>query len=177
MRTNLLKARNILALSLSVTATSALAGHHAEMVPSAVAVPDGNMKAMSTTAVGTVAWACKKSDQGASWSFAGPAAVLSDEKGKPVISYYGPPATWGAMDGSLVTGKQLATAPAGDGNIPFQLVQANESKLDGLLKGVTYIQRLNLNGGAAPKTGCDTNSIGKKVLVAYTGEYVFWKAK
>ncbi len=176
MKSTLLNARNVLALTLSVTATTAIAGHHS-MAPDAVAVPDGNKKALTTTAVGTVAWECKKGDKGAAWAFAGPAAVLSDKDGKPAISYYGPPATWEAMDGSKVTGKQISTAPAGDGNIPYQLVKANASEKDGWLKGTTYIQRLNLKGGAAPKTGCDMDSIGEKVLVAYTGEYVFWKAK
>ena len=176
MKTSLISVRNAAALSIVLASGSVFADHHS-MVPDAVKVPEGNMKSLMTTAQGTVSWVCKESDKGLAWTFAGPAAVLSDKDGKPVISYYGPPATWEAMDGSKVTGKQLAISPAGDGNIPFQLVQANESEKDGWLKGVTYIQRLNLNGGAAPKNGCDKDNIGKKVLVAYTGEYVFWKAK
>lgn len=165
-----------LLLAAAVISPVAIAGSHS-MLPDEIAVPAGNKVSLSTTAQGTVAWECKDGDKGAAWAFAGPAAVLSDEAGKPAVSYYGPPATWEAMDGSKVTGKQLATAPAGDGNIPFQLVQANASERDGLLKGVTYIQRINLSGGAAPKTGCDADNFGKKVLVAYSGEYVFWTAE
>ena len=176
MKTSLINARNAAALSLVLASGHVLADHHSE-VPDAVKVPEGNMKSLTTTAQGTVAWLCKDGDQGVAWTVAGPAAVLSDKDGKPAISYYGPPATWEAMDGSKVTGKQLATAPAGEGNIPFQLVEASNSEKEGWLKDVTYIQRLNLKGGAAPMTGCDSDNIGKKVLVAYTGEYVFWKAK
>lgn len=175
MKLSVFNAPGALAISLSLMAGTAMAGSH--MAPDAVAVPEGNQKAFTTMAQGTVAWVCKDADMGAAWTFAGPAAVLSDEDGNPVISYYGPPATWEAMDGSKVTGTQLATAPAGDGNIPYQLVEANPSEKDGWLKDTTYIQRLNLDGGAAPQTGCGADDIGKKVLVAYTGEYVFWKAE
>lgn len=165
------------ALSLSVASGSAVAAGHSMTIPDDIKVPAGHEAAMKTKAVGTVAWMCAETDKGPAWKFAGPAAVLSDEMGKPAVSYYGPPATWEATDGSKITGKQLATAPAGDGNIPFQLVQANASERDGALKGVTYIQRINLHGGAAPKSGCDAGAVGTKRLVAYTGEYVFWKAQ
>jgi len=165
------------ALSFAVITGSAIAGGHSMTIPDNIKVPAGNAAAMKTQAAGTVAWMCANTDTGPAWTFAGPAAVLSDQMGKPVVSYYGPPATWEAVDGSKITGKQLATAPAGDGNIPFQLVQANASERDGVLKGVTYIQRINLHGGAAPTSGCDTGAVGTKRLVAYTGEYVFWKAE
>ena len=36
-----------------------------------------------------------------------------------------PPATWQALDGSKITGKQLAVSPSGEGNILLQFVQAN----------------------------------------------------
>lgn len=168
---------SVAALSLAVATGSALAGGHVMAIPDSIKVPAGNEAAMKTTAVGTVAWMCADGDKGPAWKFAGPAAVLSDQQGNPSVSYYGPPATWEAMDGSKITGKQLATAPAGDGNIPFQLVKANASEREGTLKGVTYIQRINLHGGAAPKSGCDAGTVGTKRLVAYSGEYVFWKAK
>ena len=167
---------HVVALTSVLLSGTAIADGHANL-PSAIEVPAGNKVAMSTSAVGTVAWLCKQGDKGIAWSFAGPAAVLSNDMGKPAVSYYGPPATWEAIDGSKVTGKQLATAPAGAGNIPFQLVKADESERDGHLKGVTYIQRINLNGGAAPVSGCDADNLDKKVLVAYTGNYIFWKSE
>ena len=165
----------VTALSLSLYSIQSTAAGHA-MLPEAIMVPPGHSKSLSTVAQGTVAWMCKQSDKGPAWSFAGPAAVLSDDMGKPAISYYGPPATWEHMDGSKLTGKQLATAPSAAGSIPFQLVRTNDSPREGVLKDVTYIQRINLNGGAAPASGCDSASLGAKVLVAYTGEYIFWKA-
>jgi len=59
----------------------------------------------------------------------------------------------------------------------MQLVKANASTRPGALEGVTYIQRINLQGGAAPETGCNVDRIGHKVVVNYSGDYLFWKAK
>ncbi|MFX5142152.1 DUF3455 domain-containing protein, partial [Acinetobacter baumannii] len=80
------------------------------------------------------------------WVFAGPNAVLNDRNGRAVGKYYGPPATWEATDGSKLTATQLAVAPAGDGNLPYQLVKANPAMGNGALTGVTYIQRVALKG-------------------------------
>ncbi|MCB5162724.1 DUF3455 domain-containing protein [Marinomonas algarum] len=151
-----------------------------ENLPSAVQVPAGNKVAMFTSAQGNITWECKADasnmDQ-AKWAFAGPRAILSDNKGNHLVSYFGPPATWESLDGSSITGKQLAVSPSEKGSIPMQLVKANASSRPGSLEGVTYVQRINLKGGAAPQTGCNMDKIGHKVVVNYSGEYLFWKAK
>jgi hypothetical protein len=151
-----------------------------DKLPSEVRVPAGHEVAMFTTAKGNITWECK-ADAGnaeeAKWTFAGPRAVLSDNKGNHLVSYFGPPATWESLDGSSITGKQLAVSPSAKGSIPMQLVKANESTRPGALKDVTYVQRINLNGGAAPATGCNGDMLGHKVVVNYSGEYLFWKMK
>jgi hypothetical protein len=42
------------------------------------------------------------------WVFAGPDAKRNDRSGKQVGQYYGPPATWESIDGSKLTGAQVA---------------------------------------------------------------------
>jgi hypothetical protein len=42
-----------------------------------------------------------------------------------------------------------------------------------LLADVSFIQRLNTNGGSAPTTAC---TVGQTVLVPYTADYVFFRA-
>jgi len=86
--------------------------------------------------------------------------------------YAGP--TWEASDGSRFTGKQVGTAPASAGNIRFQLVKAEGGT--GAMMGITYIQRLNTNGGAAPADACNASTTGAKNAVRYTAEYVFYEA-
>ena len=100
---------------------------------------------------------------------------LNDRSGKTVGSYYGPPATWAAMDGSKITGTQLAVAPGGAGNIPLQLVKANPAMGAGAMMGVTHIQRVATKGGVAPAMACAATNMGQKQVVAYQADYIFWK--
>ena len=148
-------------------------------LPAAVQVPAGHKVAMETVAMGELTYECrdKVGMAGATeWFFAGPKATLADRAGKQVGTYYGPPATWEARDGSKVSGTQVAVAPSGAGNIPFQLVKANPAMGSGAMMGVSYIQRVALKGGAAPATGCTADTKGARVVVPYQGDYIFWKA-
>lgn len=148
-------------------------------VPSTVQVPAGHQVALETVGVGEITYQCsaKKGMAGQfEWAFVGPDAVLTDRSGQVIGKYYGPPATWESNDGSKVTGKQLATAPAGEGNIPLQLVQAKPAMGTGMMQGVTYIQRLATQGGVAPADSCDASNLGSKAIVKYQADYLFWKA-
>lgn len=148
-------------------------------LPATVQVPAGHRVAMETVATGELTYECrdKAGTPGATeWFFAGPKAALADRAGKPVGTYYGPPATWESADGSKVSGTQVAVSPSGAGNIPYQLVKANPAMGSGSMMGVTYIQRVALKGGAAPATGCAPDTKGARVVVPYQGDYIFWKA-
>lgn len=100
------------------------------------------------------------------------AALYSGDK-KMVGKYYAGP-NWEAADGSRVTGKQVAIAPASAGNISLQLVKAEPAMGAGAVMGVSYIQRLNTKGGVAPATTCDAMGKGKREVVAYEADYVFY---
>ncbi|SKA68187.1 Protein of unknown function [Thiothrix eikelboomii] len=150
-----------------------------ELLPTTIQVPAGHNMAMETVGVGEITYQCRIKQGAASefeWAFVGPDAVLFNRSGQVVGRYYGPPATWENNDGSKVTGKQLATAPAGEGNIPLQLVKANPAMGNGMMQGVTYIQRLAIKGGAAPAHSCSASNLGNKVIVKYQADYIFWKA-
>jgi len=73
-------------------------------LPAVVQVPAGHQVVMETVGSGDIAYECKaKADMsGHEWVFAGPMATLKDRSGKAVGSYFGPPATWKANDGSAV---------------------------------------------------------------------------
>lgn len=147
-------------------------------LPAAVQVPAGHKVAMETVGVGQITYECraKKDMTGHEWVFVGPDAKLMSRSGQVVGAYYGPPATWESNDGSKVTGKQLATAPAGAGNIPLQLVQTQTAVGTGAMQGVTYIQRVATRGGVAPAMPCDSAKQGTKQIVNYQADYIFWKA-
>lgn len=145
----------------------------------AVQVPAGNVVAMETVGVGEITYECRdKKDMAGQyeWVFVGPDAALNDRSGKKVGKYFGPPATWESMDGSKITGAQVAVSPAGAGNIPTQLVKANPAMGAGAMAGFTYIQRVATQGGTAPAMACDATSKGKKEIVKYQADYIFYKA-
>lgn len=149
-------------------------------LPDAVKVPAGHRVAMETVGAGDISYECRaKQGMGGQfeWVFVGPDARLMDRAGKTVGKYYGPPATWESMDGSRLTGTQVAVAPAsGTGNIPLQLVKANPAMGMGAMQGVTYIQRVATSGGVAPAMACGAGNAGAKQLVRYRADYIFYKA-
>ena len=150
-----------------------------DSLPDSIKVPAGNKVAMETVGVGEITYECRDKANApgqTEWVFVGPKAVLTDRAGKAVGSYYGPPATWEALDGSRLTATQLAVAPAGAGNLPYQLVKANPATGSGALSGVTYIQRVALKGGVAPAAECGTANRGQRATVGYQADYLFWKA-
>jgi hypothetical protein len=131
---------------------------------------------MTTTGVGEITYECREKKDMAGqheWAFVGPVATLYGADRKPVGKYYAGP-TWEAADGSKVTGKQVAVAPASAGNLPLQLVKAEPAMGAGAMAGVTYIQRLNTRGGVAPMTACDAMGKGRRQVVAYEADYVFY---
>lgn len=149
-----------------------------DALPDAVKVPAGHKVAMQTVGVGMITYECRaKKDMAGQyeWAFVGPDAALNDRSGSKIGKYYGPPATWENMDGSKVTATQVAVAPAGTGNIPYQLVKANPAMGNGAMTGVTYIQRVATKGGVAPASACDAGNMGSKQTVNYQADYIFWK--
>jgi hypothetical protein len=110
-----------------------------DRLPDAVRVPAGNRVAMETVGVGDITYECRDKANApgqTEWVFVGPKAVLNDRSGKQVGTYYGPPATWESGDGSKLTATQLAVAPSGAGNLPYQLVKANPAMGNGAMTGV-----------------------------------------
>jgi hypothetical protein len=150
-----------------------------DRLPDAVRVPAGNRVAMETVGVGDITYECRDKANApgqTEWVFVGPKAVLNDRSGKQVGTYYGPPATWESGDGSKLTATQLAVAPSGAGNLPYQLVKANPAMGNGAMTGVTFIQRVALQGGVAPASPCAPANKGERQTVKYQADYIFWKA-
>ncbi len=150
-----------------------------DALPEAVRVPAGHSVALETVGVGQITYECRAKANMAGqfeWVFVGPQADLNARNGNKLGTYFGPPATWASADGSAITGTQVAVSPAGAGNIPLQLVKANPSARPGAMAGMAYIQRVATRGGVAPAAACDGGQLGRKEIVRYQADYIFWKA-
>ena len=174
-----LAASAVLVMSACATSMGASTMYSQAALPDAVKVPAGHKVAWETVGVGEITYECRAKAGAAGqfeWVFVGPDAKLMDRAGKQVGRYYGPPATWEAMDGSKFTGAQVAVAPAPAGNIPLQLVKANPAMGMGALQGVTYVQRVATVGGVAPAMACGASNTGSKQIVQYRADYILYKA-
>jgi hypothetical protein len=170
-------------VSTTLTATCLLvtvpAAYAQTDLPDSIKVPDGHKVALETVGVGEITYECRDKANAigqTEWTFVGPKAVLNDRNGIQVGTYFGPPATWQAKDGSKITGTQLAVAPSGTGDLPYQLVKANPAEGKGAMNGVSYIQRVAIKGGVAPMTECSAANRGKREVVKYQADYIFWAA-
>ena len=147
-------------------------------LPALIQVAAGNKLALEAEAEGTITYECRKEKDPLTaykWIMVSPQAVLKNSAGKEIGTYSGPPARWSLKDESFVTGSQVAVSPNGEKNIPLQLAKADVSGGLGELTAVTYIQRVNTKGGAAPKGKCSESNEGEKSQVQYRALYRFWK--
>lgn len=145
--------------------------NRAPEVPAAVQVPAGNKVAFHAFGIGVQIYQWS----GSAWVFVAPEAVLFADaggNGEVGIHYAGP--TWESESGSKVVGARVGSSPAPvPGAIPWLLLQAVHTEGPGIFHRVTYIQRVNTIGGAAPTT--PGSVAGAQVEVPYTAEYVFYR--
>lgn len=149
-------------------------------LPESIKVPAGHKVALETAGVGEITYECRDKANATGqteWFFIGPKALLNDRSGKAIGTYFGPPATWQANDGSKITGTQLAVASVSPKDLPLQLVKANPAEGEGAMSGVSYIQRLAVKGGVAPTAECSSANKGKREVVKYQADYIFWAAQ
>ncbi|MGR9037536.1 MAG: DUF3455 domain-containing protein [Gammaproteobacteria bacterium] len=114
-------------------------------------------------------------DKGAyAWDLKAPDAGLFDNQGRVAGSHYAGP-VWEYQDGSRVVGHLLKkTDVSPETSIAWLLVEIAVHQGKGLLSDITYINRINTQGGIAPRSGCDANHLGAEKRSAYSADYVFY---
>jgi hypothetical protein len=142
-----------------------------DSVPSGLQPPAGNVLSAQFAGAGVQVYQCSAAG---AWAFLEPAANLTGyAKGVPgiqsAIHYKGP--TWESTnDGSLVQGTAVASSAVA-GSIPQLLLQASANRGTGIFGSVTYINRLDTSGGAAPTSSCTS---GQTIGVPYKARYLFY---
>ena len=175
-----------------VTSAAVASAQSAPAVPANLQVPSGSPYLIAA-AEGTQNYVCTVTTSGFAWTFFGPQATLFGGATQVATHFLSPNpdeggtprATWQhSVDTSAVWAAAIAssTDPAyvTPGAIPWLLLRVVGDEpgplADAALAGTLYIQRVNTAGGAAPAAGCKTaNDIGRKALVPYTTDYVFYR--
>ena len=132
-------------------------------------VPDGNKVAFQAYGVGVQIYRWN----GTSWVFVAPEAVLFHGDGVVAIHFAGP--TWESDSGSEVVGAVIEHCTPDSDSIPWLLLEAVSSEGPGIFDRVTYIQRLNTEGGVAPAEPGDF--VGEVARVPYAADYVFYRER
>lgn len=146
-------------------------------VPPELAVPAGNQLTLAASAKGVQIYECAPDASGAlAWKLHAPRATLFDAAGNQVGIHFGgvdkglPPGPyWQASDGSRVHGANPVSVP-NPGSIPQLRLEAADTSGNGVFSRVTFIQRLDTTGGAAPAGACQSGT----TEVAYTAKYSFY---
>ena len=111
------------------------------------------------------------------WALKEPEADLFDNAGNKIGKHYAGP-TWEGTDGSKVIGGVVAQVNSPDPNaVAWLLLSAKSASGNGIFGHVRFIQRLRTVGGKAPLVGCNQDSIGSELRVAYSAEYWFYADK
>jgi hypothetical protein len=165
-------------------------------VPANLVAPVGTKAFLEGHAIGTQNYICLPTATGFAWTFYGPQATLFNEDGKQITTHFlsanpyeagALRATWqhsGDTSAVWAAAIQNSTDPlfVAPGAIPWLLLQVLGSQEGpgggGRLSPALYIQRVHTSGGVVPATGCAaTTDIGKRTLVPYEADYVFYKQR
>lgn len=186
----------LLAVALAVAAPNAAAPDKwvPPNVPSNLAVPPGFKLFLGASAAGTQNYICLASPAGVTWSFLGPQATLFGQRGEQLMTHFLsgnpaennlPRATWQhSRDTSaawaVVIANSTDEAFVAEGAIPWLLLRVVGTQYGpgwgDTLVSTAYIQRVNTAGGVAPAEGCTSPAdIGRRILVPYTTDYLFYR--
>jgi hypothetical protein len=145
-------------------------------VPAALNPPADATLAAAFGARGVQVYVCAPPAAGGApaWTLKAPHAVLSQGNDVAAIHFAGP--TWQALDGSSFTAAKVAADPGPDAKkaVPWLLLKASGNTGAGLFGDVTFVQRLDTEGGVAPAGGCDAAHLNAQVLVPYRADYFFY---
>ena len=125
---------------------------------------------LTAHAEGAQVYDCKAGSDGKStWAFREPIATLLVD-GKTIGRHYAGP-NWEHGDGSAVVGKAAGNAPGATPNdIPWLKLEVTSRRGNGILSGVTTVQRINTSGGKLDGA-CDKP--GSTRSAPYSADYVF----
>ena len=140
-------------------------------LPDAIAAP-GETVVLTVHAEGAQVYECKAGADGKlTWVFREPIATLLVD-GKTIGRHFAGP-NWEHIDGSIVTAKAAGNAPGATADdIPWLKLQVTASRGNGVLSGVTTVQRINTKGGKFDGP-CDKPGTFKSA--PYSADYVFLK--
>jgi hypothetical protein len=130
---------------------------------------------LSLSARGVQIFRCENREGGPAWIFRQPEADLIDAEGR-VVARHGANFSFEHSDGSRIIASVASfDEPPESGNLRW-LLMTSKSFGDGVLGGVTHVQRINTSGGMPPPQ-CDKSQLNRIVRVDFTADFVFYRPR
>ena len=145
-------------------------------VPEAIQTPDNVAYLFGAKASGYQIYRCEADAEGGyDWALRAPDATLYDAQGNTLGSHYAGPA-WQSNDGSHIVGSlEAKVASPDDANaVAWLLVKVKARGGDGIFNPVTYVNRVNTEGGQAPQNTCNGTRLGDEYRARYSAVYYFY---
>jgi len=146
-------------------------------LPDSIKVPDGHKVALETVGVGEITYECRSKTNATGqteWAFVGPKAVLNDRSGKQVGTYFGPPATWQANDGSKNYRDPTGSCPLRYWRPPLSVGQGYPCGRQWRDERCQLYPTGGRKRRRSATTECSTADKGKREVVKYQADYIFW---
>lgn len=139
-----------------------------------MAAPPNVEPAFALSASGVQIYQCSNLGDGWGWTYVAPDVTLYE--GTRSIGEHKRPDLWeSTSDRSSVTAVPRVNQGAGAGNLPWQLMRAAPLNPTGMFANVTYVQRVNTQGGLPSPTGCGPGLEGTENRVPFRADYYFYK--
>jgi hypothetical protein len=148
------------------------------VIPDAIKVPAGNVLLFQAFGPGVHIYNCPTNAASNATPFT---IVYSNADQKQIIGTLDSPdglLRWSDLVGnSVIAVPQVVVPSPNPANIPLVLLkaQAHLGPGNGMLSQVTFIQRVNTNGGTAPAGGCMNKNQAQESL-PFSTTYIFYKA-
>jgi Protein of unknown function (DUF3455) len=140
-----------------------------------IKVPIENKSKLTLHAKGDQIYLCAVEASVYAWKWQAPNANMYDTQNKSLLGTHGAGPSWTYKDGSSVKAKVIKKVDAPDkSSAPWLLLEVTDRKGNGLLASVSYIQRINTQGGISPITVCDANHLGSEKRIPYSADYLFF---
>ena len=142
---------------------------------SRIKVPDTVQPVLRLQGRGVQVFRCEPRGSSYAWVFRLPEADLMDATGKAVIRH-GANFSFEHTDGSRLLGSVVDFDDSPEGNNLRWLLLSARSFGQGILTGVTHVQRVNTNGGMPPPR-CDASQQNRLLRVDFSADFVFYKPR
>jgi hypothetical protein len=142
---------------------------------SQIKAPSEVEPAFALAASGVQIFRCEADGEGLHWAFRLPEAELRDARGQ-VVGHHGANYSFEHVDGSRLLGTIVGNDSAPSSDAVRWLLLRTRSFGQGEFEKVTYVQRVDTQGGMPP-TQCSADQVNQILRVPFSAKFIFYRPR